>query len=262
MNNREIKENNRSNNPKQSGFCFRFCWNKSYKSSIDSTRVADAQFQQEINKQDYLVKPLEGENGVLEAELMIMGPPRFLFTINEETKEDLLESEDRKSKSLNDFLTTNSNATISPYLTPIPSPPFLTPVSNHKSQSNGGYHPMYEASSDAEFNRMVKLSPPPKFKFLRDAEEKLQRKLMFIEEAKLERDLHKVREDENGSFISIVVDDNNKGKEDNKDDKLNHHYYHFSNSQSGDSSSTSTSCCSSSTLASSSNKKFKSFLIM
>nr|GEW84181.1 putative membrane lipoprotein [Tanacetum cinerariifolium] len=38
------------------------------------------------------------------------------------------------------------------------------------------FSPLFEASSDSEFNR-IWASPPPKFKFMRDAEDKLQRKL-------------------------------------------------------------------------------------
>ncbi|CAI0474913.1 unnamed protein product [Linum tenue] len=100
----------------------------------------------------------------------LAGPPRFLFTINEESKEDL-ESEDGKSrlgsrqgsrtKSLSDILLAVDTAT-----------PLFTP-SYHRQ----GFNPLFESSAEAELNRL-RSSPPPKFKFLRDAEEKLLRRLL------------------------------------------------------------------------------------
>ncbi|KNA04086.1 hypothetical protein SOVF_202920, partial [Spinacia oleracea] len=205
--NREIKDN-----PTRTEFFTICCLKESRKSSVfdASTRIGN----DENNKQDYSVKPLE-ENGVLGVELMLTGPPRFLFPIKEETREDL-ESEDGKSRegkrSLSDLIKNDNNVVSPQYLTPISSP-FLTPMgSTHSSQSGNGYNPFYEASSDAEFNKIVKLSPPPKFKFLRDAEEKLQKKLMLIQEAKMEANVNRIREEEdedNGSnLISIIVDKN------------------------------------------------------
>lgn len=129
------------------------------------------------NSKDLLLKATFADESV-ESELMrihnLGGPPRFLFTIKEETKEDL-ESEDGKStrkgsrtRSLSDLiLALDPNTT--PFLTPLASPPLKccqTPLNPHdQSYSN----PLFEAS--------VVSSPPPKFKFLRDAEEKLYRRL-------------------------------------------------------------------------------------
>ncbi|KAK4717810.1 hypothetical protein R3W88_016148 [Solanum pinnatisectum] len=98
-----------------------------------------------------------------EAELMRLHNLRFLSTIKEETKEDL-ESEDgsrkcSKSRSFSD---------ITLILTPLSSPPV-------KSQEFS-FNPLFESEI-----KSMKSSPPPKFKFLRDAEEKLIRRL--IEEA-------------------------------------------------------------------------------
>ncbi|KAK7402183.1 hypothetical protein VNO78_14238 [Psophocarpus tetragonolobus] len=125
-----------------------------------------------------------GEEGV-ESELMrlhnLAGPPRFLFPIKEETKEDL-ESEDAKSRgdrsrkgsrtrSLSDIMLTIDT----PFLTPVPSSPLpLDPLRSYKHQ---GFNPLFESSAEFEYNRF-RSSPPPKFKFMRDAEEKLHRKLM------------------------------------------------------------------------------------
>lgn len=188
--------------------------------------------QNSIDNKDYIVKPLD-ENGVLEPGL-ITGPPRFLFTIKEETKEDL-ESEDGKTRegkrsSLSELLKNMET----PYLTPLSSPPFVTPPitpmgSCHSSQSGSGcnYNPLYESSSDAEFSRMVKSSPPPKFKFLRDAEEKLKKKTILMEEAK-KKDANLVKScnghegHQDGSFLTVIVANSNKNGE---IDQPNHHYH-------------------------------------
>ncbi|KAK2643115.1 hypothetical protein Ddye_024878 [Dipteronia dyeriana] len=139
------------------------------------------------------------------AELMrlhnLAGPPRFLFTIKEETKEDL-ESDDGKSRcdnrsrkgsrtgSLSDFIVTVD----SPFLTPLASPTIKS--SPLAAYHNLGFNPLFESSSSSASSassaaleednlNKVRSSPPPKFKFLRDAEEKLLRKLM--EEAEKKR---------------------------------------------------------------------------
>lgn len=128
----------------------------------------------------------------MDAELMrlhkISGPPKFLFTIVEETKEDLLEFEDGRSgkgsKSLSELLV----AIETPYLTPIASPsmftPPLTPSDGSYKQHGFNFNPMFESSTDTEFVRMMVPSPPPKFKFLQDAEEKLRRKRMVVDAEK------------------------------------------------------------------------------
>lgn len=122
---------------------------------------------------------------------MFHGPPRFLFTIVEETKEDL-ESDDGKGgarvkRSLGDFLSAVECQT--PFLTPVASPSlFAPPVSPYGTRHpNGGFSlgsgfdpSTFESGRDAEFNRM-RCSPPPKFKFLQDAEEKLRKKLMEVD---------------------------------------------------------------------------------
>ncbi|KAL9238785.1 hypothetical protein vseg_013162 [Gypsophila vaccaria] len=105
-----------------------------------------------------VVKDQEG----VDVELMrlhnLVGPPRFLFTIKEESKEDL-ESEDEVFKSRKNDVNNNNN--------------------------NNYDNPLYEGNVENELSRMrwsSSSSPPPKFKFMRDAEEKLYRKL--VEEAK------------------------------------------------------------------------------
>ena len=130
ISNREI-ENDYSSPVKE--LFYMFCWKRpsSLRHSalnprelcstmrISEALVQDPESQQQVptqNSKDFLFKPF-GED-YMEAEYMrqndLVGPPRFLFTIVEETKEDL-ESEDGKpkaeksgkiSRSLSDFLFT------------------------------------------------------------------------------------------------------------------------------------------------------------
>ena len=139
-------------------------------------------------RRDLLLKAL-GEEAVDADILKLAGHPRFLFTIKEETKEDL-ESEDGKSRadkrsrtrSLSDLIMALETQT--PYLSPVSSPPNnsnLKVISSNLVKNNNNYNnPLFESSVEAEIYRL-RSSPPPKFKFLRDAEEKLYRSL--IEEA-------------------------------------------------------------------------------
>ncbi|KAK4750203.1 hypothetical protein SAY87_027652 [Trapa incisa] len=212
-----------------------------------SSAMHDSENQQQIessdgrDSKDLLVKPPEQDS--MESELMRLhklgGPPRFLFTIVEETREDLLDSEDGRSRnnsrgrSLSELLATIET----PYLTPIASPslftPPLTPMESTFNQN--GFNPLFELSSDAEFNR-IRASPPPKFKFLQDAEEKLKRKMGVTGEVgrsdssfgqeHTSRDCSSepVKDVENGSFISIVVDKNIGGREHDQKYIHNHHF--------------------------------------
>lgn len=155
----------------------------------------------QTNKDLYLFD----ENCLEEPDFMLGPPPRFLFTIKEETKEDL-ESEDGKSKvgrkKLSDLMQNGDT----PYMTPLSSPAFFT--TPHKI----GYNPLYESSSDLEFIKM-KSSPPPKFKFLRDAEEKLRRK-NILEEDKRDIDL---------SSSSITINTTNSGLHKGEEDINQYH---------------------------------------
>ncbi|KAI3429094.1 uncharacterized protein J3R85_008740 [Psidium guajava] len=141
------------------------------------------------NSKDLLSKSL-GDQESVDSELMrlhnLHGPPRFLFTINEETREDL-ESEDGRSRgdksrkasrtrSLSDIILALDQT---PFLTPLASPPLKSSSSLNplESYSNNGFNnPLFESLTEAESARPAS-SPPPKFKFLRDAEEKLCRRL-------------------------------------------------------------------------------------
>lgn len=156
-----------------------------------------------------LMKHLNGGDLGFEAELMKLHNQRFLFTIMEETKADL-ESEDGKSRlgsrsrrrSLSDVL----NDCTTPGFTPLASPTTLK-SSPLESYPHHGFNPLFESDGELEFNKFFRSSssPPPKFKFMRDAEEKLRRRL--IEEARRrdglapKSDLSTVTE---GSFLKFI----------------------------------------------------------
>lgn len=176
-----------------------------------------------------------GEEESVEAELMrlhhLSGPPRFLFTIKEETKEDLESEGGRSSRkgsrggSLNDLL---FNTAETPFLTPLPSPPFFTPSPTPVNwYSPHGLNPLFESSKYDDLCIKIRSSPPPKFKFLKDAEEKLYRRMLMEEALKAQRSNLKESSsvpshppataegvdaycpspsgDEDGSFIAIIV---------------------------------------------------------
>ncbi|KAF8397493.1 hypothetical protein HHK36_016410 [Tetracentron sinense] len=259
--NREVEDDYSSSSARE--LFYLFCWKRP--SSLSSTALnpqelcnsiritdscgnePDTQLHSSSSK-DLLLKPF-GEDGV-EAELMrlhnLSGPPRFLFTIKEETKEDL-ESEDGKSRgeksrkgsrsrSLSDLLPTMET----PFLTPLSSPPFLTPpLTPMDCYNHHGFNPYFESSTDAEVNR-IRFSPPPKSKFLKDAEEKLYRRKLMEEAEKrvlknggfVKKDVMKalptssmVKDEEDGSFITIIV-----GK--NKERDLHHHLPQYPSSSS------------------------------
>lgn len=216
--NREIE--NDYGNPVKELF-YLFCWKRPPSSSLRQTsftppelcssmRIGDTFVHdpEQVHSQsgkDFVFKPF-GEDGI-DAEYMrqqdLLGPPRFLFTIVEESKEDL-ESDDGKSKcdkkgsrgrSLGDLLVVET-----PYMTPTTSPPFFTPPFTPMSPYNQrGFNPLFETATESEFNRL-KSSPPPKFKFLQEAEEKRRRKLQQDESKGHNGD------EVDGSFITIVVD--------------------------------------------------------
>ncbi|WOL09271.1 hypothetical protein Cni_G18024 [Canna indica] len=134
---------------------------------------------------DGQLKPFGGDDSAMDAELMsLAGHPRSLFTIEEETQEDL-ESEDKGSrkgtvrKSLGDLLLSNETPLSSP---PLFSPP-RTPMGCYKPN---GFNPLFEPSKEDGL-AWAWSSPPPTFKFLKDAEEKLYRKTLMEEALKVER---------------------------------------------------------------------------
>ncbi|KAL8129026.1 hypothetical protein V2J09_018181 [Rumex salicifolius] len=173
-----------------------FCWNK-------PTSAAGAARRRRYPNPEADQDPLDVESGptkdaAVEAELMRL-QNRLLFTIKEETKEDL-ESEDGKSKASRKGSRTRSLSDLILAVDSVSKAPMDT-------YSRHGFNPLFESSSvlEAELNR-IRSSPPPKFKFLRDAEEKLYKRLMEESEKKN----WDSEEDElrNGSFIRIIVGKN------------------------------------------------------
>ncbi|KAK0603850.1 hypothetical protein LWI29_009353 [Acer saccharum] len=188
-----------------------FCWKKpSSNLQINNTQNCDRQPAVSINghevlpdlelgtttttsNKDLYLKAFGDDSEV--AELMrlhnLAGPPRFLFTIKEETKEDL-ESDDGKSRCDNRSRKGSRTGSLSDFITPLASPTIKS--SPLAAYHNRGFNPLFESSSASSASsasleednlNKVRSSPPPKFKFLRDAEEKLFRKLM--EEAEKNR---------------------------------------------------------------------------
>ncbi|PIN24367.1 hypothetical protein CDL12_02900 [Handroanthus impetiginosus] len=215
--NREVEE-----------FCFLFCWKRrsSFNSAgssqelTNSVRNPQEQQDLEMGSSKDLGSKGYGEEGV-ETELMrvhnLCGPPRFLFTIKEESKEDL-ESDDGKSRSSRKGSRTKSLSDLvfmdgTPFLTPLSSPTVKAPHSLDSYHSHG-LNPLFESLTEAEVNRL-RSSPPPKFKFLRDAEDKLIRRLL-MEEAERKNGLNnegpvqgcqnsrKVHEEKEGSFVKFI----------------------------------------------------------
>ncbi|XVE79602.1 hypothetical protein DITRI_Ditri14bG0071500 [Diplodiscus trichospermus] len=218
-----------------------FCWKKS--ASLHAATSANSN-QDLVKNQDTINGTVEpdlelgstkdnlllkgfGEEGV-ESELMrlhnLAGPPRFLFTIKEETKEDL-ESEDgdrsrkgSRTRSLSDLILTVDT----PFLSPLASPPLKSPPLNPLDcYHRQGFNPLFESSTDAELNKL-RSSPPPKFKFLRDAEEKLLRRLMVEAEKRVHKNGGSLQdsgvkavnkttiltEEIEGSFLKFIVGKN------------------------------------------------------
>ncbi|KAK5795370.1 hypothetical protein E1A91_A10G239400v1 [Gossypium mustelinum] len=212
------------NNPASELF-YMFCWKKT------ALNPQEIRFQDQQQDQDLFFKPFD--DGVdddddehdEDGDDDVIGPRRLLFTIIEETKEDL-ESEEGKSKkgrSLSDVLLNVET----PYLTPLASPPFLTPPLTPLEASCYSHHgfnnPLFESTSFADLNTLMKppsSSPPPKFKFLQEAEEKLRRKMTFMgqvhnnggDDGHLSPTLKHLKDEEDGSFITIIVDKNKENR--------------------------------------------------
>lgn len=199
-------------------FNFLFCWRKPKSCSNSSQELTSAvRNQHEI--QDLEIGATNKELGLkceegIEAELMrvhnLCGPPRFLFTIKEESKEDL-ESDDGRSRkgsrtrSLSDLVIAVDGGGATPFLTPLSSPTLRAP-STLDSYNHHGINPLFESIPEAELSRL-RSSPPPKFKFLRDAEDKLLRRLMQEEaERKIGVNFQDSKLDEGkcGSFVKFL----------------------------------------------------------
>lgn len=220
----ETQDQYNNNTPYATELSHLFCWKKPNSvNNISSQQLNNTVRNQEMNghgqdqdlelgnSKDLLLKGY-GEDSV-ESELMrlhnLCGPPRFLFTIKEETKEDL-ESEDGKSRCGDRSRTCSRNKSFSELiLTPLSSPPIKS--QNLDSYNCQGFNnPLFESSTENELTRL-RSSPPPKFKFLRDAEEKLIRRLIELEAEKrvIKNEVSSFQDScnstvEKGSFISFL----------------------------------------------------------
>ncbi|KAI3928536.1 hypothetical protein MKW98_024137 [Papaver atlanticum] len=216
-------------------FLYLFCWKKP--SSLSSTGLNPQELFNDLEQQSQLSSSKQlylnsfGEDSI-EAELMrlhnLSGPPRLLFTIKEETKEDL-ESEDGRSrnnkvsrKSLADFLV----AVETPFLTPMSSPRLTPPLTPIHSYNHNGINPLFESSVDPEMYR-IRPSPPPKFKFLKDAEDKFSRRRL-IEEA-----LKRVQKNAAVSPTSSNEEDGSSTitMDKHKESEFDHYHHHQNSSQ-------------------------------
>ncbi|KAJ6772782.1 hypothetical protein OIU74_018904 [Salix koriyanagi] len=146
----------------------------------------------------------------------LSGPPRFLFTIVEETKEDL-ESEDgrsrgdnksakgSRSRSLSDLLSVET-----PYLTPLASPPFFTPPLT-PSVNQIGFDHLFESSKDAEFNKIRKR---------RSSQGKIVLLWIAPEDPTSSNSL---KDEDDGPFITIIVDRNRERELNEQNHQPAHH---------------------------------------
>jgi hypothetical protein len=153
----------------------------------------------------------DDDDETVEAQLMrlsslVGGPPRLLFTIKEETKEDL-ESEDGRSR--------RSRSRSLGELLHCPGTPFLTPASSpvppNVAATDNSYNPLFESPMASPSPAAPAVSPPPKFQFLKDAEEKLYRRALAEEALRTRRSPppQAVAGEEDGGYITIVVGKNN-----------------------------------------------------
>nr|XP_043622501.1 uncharacterized protein LOC122594089 [Erigeron canadensis] len=195
------------------------CWktSKSFLSQEKDLQTHVKQHDSDMGLAKDLVSKSLGEES-LDLELMRLhnlgGPPRFLFTINEETKEDL-ESERSKmgsrTRSMSDILDTLDT----PFLSPLASPAMKVPHQlNFEAYIQHGLNPLFD-SNEFVMNK-IRSSPPPTFKFLRDAEEKLLKRLMQMESEKkasfkkMDQDFSpRKTEEKDGSFVKMVVSKGN-----------------------------------------------------
>jgi hypothetical protein len=166
----------------------------------------------------------DDDDETVEAQLMrlgsVVGPTRLLFTIKEETREDLESADDghsrSRSRSLGELLHCASETP--PFLTPRASPSPVVPT----AALDNSYNPLYESPAASPGPAPAPaVSPPPKFQFLKDAEEKLYRRALAEEAMRARRSpplqqqqqqqvASPVAGGEDGGYITIVVGKNNQ----------------------------------------------------
>ncbi|KAF3653558.1 hypothetical protein T459_15463 [Capsicum annuum] len=241
-------------NSKTREFCYMFCGKSSSTTTSKSQEIcsSDAQLVHEPTQiqlqvgsnvdtnSDFWFKPF-GDDEFMGG----FGPPRFLFTIKEETKEDL-ESEDgrvsnsrkrSRTRSLSDLCNSNNLSVETPFLTPLASPScFTPPLSPIVMPTNGfSFNPFLESTSDAEFNKFIRSnSPPPTFQFLKDAEEKFSRRYVEPRPCQFLRKCTTSKESD--THLMTFSKNSSNLENDYNDDVLSfqvdqHHVQHSSSSQ-------------------------------
>ncbi|KAE8683287.1 putative RING/U-box superfamily protein [Hibiscus syriacus] len=142
---------------------YMFCWKKSAPSPHGIQRQPSHHINHSLqSNKDLFFKPYGDDDDGL-------GPPGLLFTIVEETKEDL-ESEEGVVFCVE-----------TPYLTPLASPPFLTPPLTPLEAACGAFDPLFKSSNGGDLDTSSSSSSPPsKFRFLQEAEGKLHRKKKIV----------------------------------------------------------------------------------
>ncbi|XP_051180432.1 uncharacterized protein [Lolium perenne] len=180
-------------------FCFKKTPALASTTYAQEPRAGDAEADHEDDDDD------DDGDDTVEGQLMrlgsLVGPSRLLFTIKEETKEDLESADGRsrcgRSRSLGDLL----HCPETPFLTPASSP--LPPAMERS------YNPLFE--SPAASPTTIAKSPPPKLQFLKDAEEKLYRRALEEEAKRAARGSPSpVAGEEDGGYITIVVGKNTR----------------------------------------------------
>lgn len=209
--NRGMEEEDYSSSTTTREFMDLFCWKKpSSLNSRDPTPVeirASARITDDSGNGSARLKPLGGggEDGLT----MFQNNPRLLFTIEEETED--LESQDGSSSrvSLGDAVDMET-----PYVTPFSSPPFCTPPLTPMNccYNQHGFNPLFESFKEDRSIWVSAPSPPPTFKFLRDAEEKHCKKTSNgrEEDEQVHVQVHSdgqnfEHQQEDGSFITINI---------------------------------------------------------
>lgn len=215
--NRDMEQEDYNSSTTTREFMDLFCWKKPLSmNSRDPTPVeirASTRITDDSGNGSARFKPLGGggEDGftTFQNHFPDRDHPRLLFTIEEETED--LESQDGCSSrmSLGDVVVMET-----PYVTPFSSPPFctppLTPMNCRYDQH--GFNPLFESFKEDGSIWVTAPSPPPKFKFLRDAEEKHCKKTLKSGE----QDEHVQvqvpidgqnfeHQQEDGSFITINI---------------------------------------------------------
>lgn len=163
------------------------------------------------------------------------GPTRFLFTIKEETKEDMAESEDGKSRNSRKGSRSRSLSDLfhiiemekTPYLTPMASPPYFTPPLTPVRTNTSSYYfgsSVSEAYEAEFFNSWLRSSSSssPNFQFLKNAEKKLHNRKLELD---LDPDLE-IEIDKNG----VSIFDKNEEENDKNRQEHIHHFHHHQHS--------------------------------